>query len=261
MRYVTEAEKKREQERVRDRAERLRWMTLVEAVKYVKDRQHCGDQEALEDVLYAIADRKVRALSGDISYEEGSLAGYQPLSRSELQREVKVCLDGPGFIDLPPSKTVEAFEYPKVTIVEGRIGKVVYPKSHPFSAPVLPEVDELEHGPVLVFRDDLEKWPFAPKEESAESTAPSSEAAATSVPDAASTARQRRGRPSGSGSWADADAPLVDKMRELIEAGNAKSPNDAASKVAREARGSGTVESKITRLAKRYRAQQSPDRK
>ncbi len=156
MRYVTEADKKREQ----DRAERLRWMTLVEAVKYIKDRQHCGDQEALEDVLYAIADGKVRALSGDISYEEGSLSGYQPLSRSELQREVKVCFDGPGFIDLYAPKPAELYEYPKVSIVEGRIGKIVYPKSHPFSPPVLPEVDELEYGPVLISRDDLEK-PFS----------------------------------------------------------------------------------------------------
>ena len=70
-----------------------------------------------------------------------------------------------------------------------------------------------------------------------------------------------RGRPPGTGSWATADDLLLAGMRELIKAGKAKSPNDAARQVAGEAPGSGTIDSKITRLAKRYRAQQSPDRK
>ncbi len=164
MRYVTEADKKREQERLQDRAERLRWMTLVEAVKYIKDKQRCSDYEAVEDLLCAIVDGKVAALSGDISYEADTVSGYHLLSKSDLQRKVKVCLDGPGFIDLYASKPAEIFEYPKVSIVEGRIGKIVHDRSDPYTPPVFPEVDELEYGPVLVFGDDLEKW-FASEDE------------------------------------------------------------------------------------------------
>jgi hypothetical protein len=51
-----------------------------------------------------------------------------------------------------------------VSIVAGRIGKVVFDESDPYSPPIFPEVDELDYGPVLVSRDDLEKWPFASAE-------------------------------------------------------------------------------------------------
>jgi hypothetical protein len=64
----------------------------------------------------------------------------------------------------------------------------------------------------------------------------------------------KSGRPRGSGSYALADAPLLNRMRELIETGKAKSANDAAGQVAGEAQGWGLVESKIHRLGKRYRA-------
>lgn len=257
MRYITDAQKKR----VQDRVERLRWMTLVEAVTYIKDRQRCDDHEALEDLFCAIVDGKVRALSADISYQEHTISGYDLLSKSDLQREVKVSLDGPGYIYLPSSKTAEVFEYPVMTIVAGRIDKVVYPKSYPASPPVLPKVDELLYVPVLVSRDDLEKWPFASNEEPAETTASSSEVTGSSVPDATSASRRRRGRPPESGRWAAADAPLLTRMHELIEAGKAKSATDAARLVAGEAEGSGSPESKITRLRKRYSNQHSLERK
>jgi hypothetical protein len=52
---------------------------------------------------------------------------------------------------------------------------------------------------------------------------------------------------------AAADAPLLDKMRELIVGGKAFSPHGAALKVADKASGNGTVESKATRLSRRYR--------
>jgi hypothetical protein len=61
-----------------------------------------------------------------------------------------------------------------------------------------------------------------------------------------------RGRPRGSGSYALADAPLLQQMKELIETGQASSVNVAASLVADKAKGPGTLESKLTRLRHRY---------
>lgn len=61
-----------------------------------------------------------------------------------------------------------------------------------------------------------------------------------------------RGRPPGSGSLALADAPLLYKMRELLEQHTAKSVNDAARQLVKEAQGAGD-NAKQTRLAKRYR--------
>ena len=64
---------------------------------------------------------------------------------------------------------------------------------------------------------------------------------------------RRRGRTLGSGSLERADLPLIAKMAELIHLGEASSPDAAARLVAEEAKGGGTIESKATRLAKRFR--------
>jgi hypothetical protein len=69
-----------------------------------------------------------------------------------------------------------------------------------------------------------------------------------------------RGRPRGSGSLAKADGPLVEEMHQLIESGSAKSAEDAAGKLADGAAGGGTLQSKVTRLARRYRKQFPPER-
>jgi hypothetical protein len=63
----------------------------------------------------------------------------------------------------------------------------------------------------------------------------------------------RSGRRPGTGSWAVADGPLREEMHRLITDGVAKSPNDAAGRLAKQAQGGGTLESKQTRLAKAYR--------
>ena len=60
------------------------------------------------------------------------------------------------------------------------------------------------------------------------------------------------GRPKGSGSFRNADAPLVDEMAGLVEEGTVSSIEQAAICVAARAIGSGTLESKRKRLARLY---------
>ena len=68
------------------------------------------------------------------------------------------------------------------------------------------------------------------------------------------------GRPTGSGSWQVADELLLDEMDNMIKTGKAKSPNDAARLLADRASGSGTLVSKQTRLAIRYRKKFGPEK-
>jgi hypothetical protein len=63
---------------------------------------------------------------------------------------------------------------------------------------------------------------------------------------------RKGGRPKGSGSLATADEHLIEEMHKLIQSHEAKSANDAALIVAERAKGSGTVDSKQSRLRRRY---------
>jgi hypothetical protein len=108
---------------------------------------------------------------------------------------------------------------------------VIDPYDEIFPGPV----GTLLHGayrPVFFWRDEFERWfqkTFG------------------------SDSSKRRGRKPGSGSWEHADEPLVEEMHRLIDSGSAKSAEDAARLVEDRAAGSGTLVSKRTRLAKRYR--------
>lgn len=68
----------------------------------------------------------------------------------------------------------------------------------------------------------------------------------------ASPPGKQRGRPRGSGTYAKDDAPLLAEMRALIEAGQAKSPNDAAQQVAPRAKGA-SPDSIVKRLRDAYK--------
>ena len=61
------------------------------------------------------------------------------------------------------------------------------------------------------------------------------------------------GRPQGSGSLRSADEPIVDKMYEIIKDNPVLTPSAVAARFTDEAAGHGCPESKIKRLAKRYR--------
>src|SRR5580704_7699687 len=85
MRYVSKGERENQRKLERERAARQRWITLVEAVKYIQDRGGLSNCQALEDIIYAIIDGMI----------EAEMCELQP---SDLQGELKVCLDGPGYI-------------------------------------------------------------------------------------------------------------------------------------------------------------------
>jgi len=63
----------------------------------------------------------------------------------------------------------------------------------------------------------------------------------------------RAGRKRGSGPYEKDDEPLLMKMHELMQQGNAKSAEGAARQVAKDAKGDSKEMSKRTRLAKAYR--------
>lgn len=69
--------------------------------------------------------------------------------------------------------------------------------------------------------------------------------------------RAKVGRPSGSGTNARRDAPLLAEMAELINSGQAASPNAAALAVADRAAGGGTLESKAARLRRAFMAMEN----
>lgn len=65
-------------------------------------------------------------------------------------------------------------------------------------------------------------------------------------------AQARRGRRKGSGSYDKSDSILINEMQTMISNGDATSPNDAARQLAPKAKGYGTVESKQTRLVRKF---------
>jgi hypothetical protein len=74
------------------------------------------------------------------------------------------------------------------------------------------------------------------------------------------TFRRPVGRPPDSGSWNLADEPLLKEMEQLIHAGKASSAFNAASQVVGKAAGSGSDDSKIRRLERRYNARNRTSR-
>ena len=94
------------------------------------------------------------------------------------------------------------------------------------------------YRPVFLWRDEFERW----------------------LKKTFGHQKRGGGRPTGSGSWQVADEPLVDEMDNMIKTGKAKSPNDAARILADRASGSGTLASKQSRLAIRYRKKFGPEK-
>lgn len=71
--------------------------------------------------------------------------------------------------------------------------------------------------------------------------------------------RTSPGKKKGQGSYAAVDEPLLDEMAALLKNLSVASPEEAAKRVASRAHGAGTIESKVERLAKRFRKRTSQD--
>jgi hypothetical protein len=96
-------------------------------------------------------------------------------------------------------------------------------------------------------------WPppdAAPEANRVESRDGAPAGASTSSSQAHHTAKRHNGR-----DYRSLDAPLVAEMHELIEGGEARSAEDAARAVVNRAAGGGQEDSRVKRLALRYREQ------
>ena len=147
---------------------RQRWMTLVEAIKYITSKESCDQREAVDNLFWAIANNNVRVLLGNWSSDPDSLDGFNVASRYEFQGEIKVCLNAPGYVRLDSQATKTKYPtghiygYPKVEIVAGPVVDIVFDFDQ--DTPI-PDVNKRDFWPLLVSRDDIQKWPFLSDEE------------------------------------------------------------------------------------------------
>ena len=157
MRYVSKAEK-----------ERQRWMTLVEAIKYITSKESYDQRAAVNDPFRAIADINVKVRLGNWSSDLDSFDGFKAASRYDFQGEIKVCLNAPGNVRLDSRATKTKYpighnsSYAKVEIVDGPVVDIDFDieKDVP-----IPDVNTSDYRPLLVSRDDIQKWPFVSDEE------------------------------------------------------------------------------------------------
>src|ERR1019366_2369618 len=156
MRYVSKVEK-----------ERQRWMTLVEAINSITSKE-CDQREAVNDLFRAIADNNVKARLGNWSSDPDSLDGFNVALRYDFQGKIKVRLDAPGYVmlDSRAAKTKYPIghlsSYAKVEIVDGPVVDIDFDieKDVP-----IPDVNRSDYRPLLVSRDEMQKWLFVSDEE------------------------------------------------------------------------------------------------
>jgi hypothetical protein len=155
MRYVSKAEK-----------ERQRWMTLVEAINSITSKRSCDQREAVDDLFRVIADNNVKARLGNWSSGPDSLDGFNVASPYDFQGKIKVCLEAPGCVRLDSRAAKTKYpighlsSYAKVEIVDGPVVDIVFDQDTP-----IPDVNTSDYWPLLVSRDDIQKWPFVSDEE------------------------------------------------------------------------------------------------
>jgi hypothetical protein len=158
MGYVSKAEKKRQL-----------WMTLVEAINSITSKNSCDQREALDDLFWAIADNNVKARLGNWSSDPDSLGDFTKASRYDFQGKIKVCLDAPGCVrlDSKAGKTKYPIghvnSYAKVEIVAGPVVDIDFDLEK--DVPI-PDVNKSDYWPLLVSRDDIQKWLFVSDEKS-----------------------------------------------------------------------------------------------
>ena len=150
-----------------------------------------------------------------------------------------------GSFDREP---IPRLEWADLTIDDSMAGEMTVRHRHGAAA-AWTDVRVLKHDVLSAFPVLATSPDAAPGDASAQASAPEAE---RTSPEAAT--RKPRGRRPGDGSYDRLDRPLLEEMKELIASGKAASAEEAAKLLAGKAHGGGTLESKIDRLAKRYRA-------
>ena len=141
-------------------------MTLVEAIKYITSKESCDQREAVNDLFRVIADNRVKTLLGGPLSHPDSLDGFNVASRYEFQGKIKVCLNAPGYVRLDSRATKTKYpighisSYAKVEIVDGPVADIFDQDDGP-----IPDVNTSDYWPLLVSRDDIQKWPFVSDKE------------------------------------------------------------------------------------------------
>ena len=98
--------------------------------------------------------------------------------------------------------------------------------------------------------DEIDSGPSEPVAENGDDRSGST----TTPTSVTRTAKERRGRKPGSGSYESDDLPLIEDMKGLVGGVKGMSPWAAANSVAGKAKGAGTPESKAKRLYKLFRS-------
>lgn len=182
MPYISELERDRRHKKQQEQKERARWMHFTNAVKDVQEKEAgTTDESAAEQLVTAIVDRRLAARWDDE-------AGLQTIIPNEFSGILKICLDGVGFIKrsyAPAKVRSSARNYPIIRFVEGQVtdddldedasvtdAKVTrtYPKLEFVNGPVvdadldrdapLTEVNTLHYIPLLVLKEDMDRWPL-----------------------------------------------------------------------------------------------------
>lgn len=200
------------------------WMSVKDALSYIRQVTGCGVGSALAHLQQASRDGNVsgrergqRARSERAWYEQVGLDRLEAAWQNFVDQEL-------------PTEDQAAFSSETLTAL----------------------VDGFQEGFEVLRENVTSAWPRreAVPEPTQEIPSTSGQAAEAilSVPITIPTKRRHNGT-----NFSATDAPLVSEMWQLITDDKARSAEDAARAVVKRAKGAGEPDSKVKRLAKRYR--------
>lgn len=154
MPYISKLERERQRARQEEQTEEARWMQFKDAVTYVQEKEGCTAESAAEQLITAIIDQALTTQWDDL------IGG--PITRSDFGGTVEVCLDGVGFVkrnyETANSKSIarSTREYPTLEFVNGP----VIDADTELNRRPLTKVNTLTYIPLLVSKEDMDRWPL-----------------------------------------------------------------------------------------------------
>jgi hypothetical protein len=152
MPYISKLEREEQRARQQAQKERARWMHFKAAVTSVQEKEGCTAESAAKQLITAIVDQALAAEWDD----EG---GLEPITLSEFSGTVKICLDGVGFVKRyhlgAKIKSAGRWtrNYPKLQFAKGPVLDADLSDA-PYS-----EVNTFDYIPLLVLKEDMDRWP------------------------------------------------------------------------------------------------------